>query len=311
MRYGSDFKRMPRTDIFWLKMKNELCIVLMSFMLICGCSDKKEAAAHAPEIAKPSPVERNALQAINECREAREINALIISVQEGLALMQTARRGCEDYLYVHPAGEYRNEASLILVEATQWYQYYYGQVIFEKLVSENNLDAASEQLEKIREKISEQKYVGYKKLIDDHVKQAAMDQMETRMPGLSEYAKKLRLDFGNRISYDSDFAEDLIETLYLDCNSRDGRVLPVANILHARLASLNTEKMHLEIEVETRDEGVRVHDRLVENSGKLVHKSVAYHINKWGDIRPINHSIEAVYNACFSGWGEIWVIPKK
>jgi hypothetical protein len=54
-----------------------------------------------------------------------------------------------------------------------------------------------------------------------------------------------------------------------------------------------------------------VTDVLVDRSGREMHRTLAFEIDRWGELVVRNGRAQAVLNACHGGWGEIWVMPRR
>lgn len=125
------------------------------------------------------------------------------------------------------------------------------------------------------------------------------------------YINKLRSGYSKRLKYVTPFAKSVIQSFYIDCQANDGRHLPLENLLLAKLASLDEKNAWLVIRADSRGDEVRIYDDLVGSNGKVMNSTLAFELNKWGDIRSMNGKIEAVINSCFFGYGPIWVTPRK
>lgn len=122
------------------------------------------------------------------------------------------------------------------------------------------------------------------------------------------YIQRLRERYGKRIQFENQAARDAVIGFNINCNSRDGRILPLINVFLAKLAAVDGERSHLTIHVESRGGATRVRDRLLTD-GRIVDDRVVFEINQWGELRSTNGKAEAVMNACFGSFGPIWRLP--
>lgn len=122
----------------------------------------------------------------------------------------------------------------------------------------------------------------------------------------SEYVAKLESTFGKRLHFESNEAARIVQNFNIDCRAQDGRTLPLRNLLYARLASMDSKTAWLETFVQERGGEVRIIDSLRGPKIAPAPDTLAFEINKWGDLRPIGFRAEAVLNACFGSSGPIW-----
>lgn len=122
------------------------------------------------------------------------------------------------------------------------------------------------------------------------------------------YVQGLRGKYGNRIQFATPQARKTVEDFSLDCQAPDGRVLPLMNVMLAKLAQLDSKDSYLTARVDSRGNDVRVYDEFVQG-GKVVDSRVAFEINKWGELRSLVARVEALRNACFGSFGPIWLLP--
>jgi hypothetical protein len=135
--------------------------------------------------------------------------------------------------------------------------------------------------------------------------------LEVRYPGHSAHALGLRRQFAHRITYRTEQARQAVESFNVDCRGPDGRFLPLSNVILAKLASMSAEHAHLEVDVDSRGDEVRITDVLVDRNGQEMHRTLAFEIDRWGELKVRNGRVQAVLNACYGGWGEIWVMATR
>lgn len=106
----------------------------------------------------------------------------------------------------------------------------------------------------------------------------------------------LQKRFGSRLIYKGDSTgRALVEDFHIYCNARDGRSLPLKNLLLARLANEDA-RVSLRSEVHVRGGDIRVVD-VGTMPDKTLMRVNALHISKFGDVKPLTFSIDALYNA--------------
>lgn len=127
----------------------------------------------------------------------------------------------------------------------------------------------------------------------------------------ASYGEALNKKFGSRLTYTSQFARQVVEGFDIDCKARDGRSLPLRNVLLAVLKETDHyPKLWLTFRVEARGRTVRVYE--VANTPKGPDWEKVYlEINEWRELRLNAVRPEAVLNACFGSFGPIWSLPKR
>lgn len=125
-------------------------------------------------------------------------------------------------------------------------------------------------------------------------------------PSNSMYISGLKRDYGKKIHFESSNAEKIVRDFTIDCK-RNGRYLPLANILLARLASVN-EDMSTETYIKEKYGEVRIIDSYQAPGGNTI-ETVSFQINKWGEFIPMGGiTTSAVLNACSGSHGPIWLL---
>lgn len=122
------------------------------------------------------------------------------------------------------------------------------------------------------------------------------------------YAQSLRAKYASRIKFETAYSRRVVEDFAIDCQARDGRSLPLMNVMLAKVDQLDGKDGYLTSRVDSRGEDVRVFDEWVEG-GRVVDSRLAFEINKWGELRTLLARPEAIRNACFGSYGHIWVSP--
>ncbi|MGH8434548.1 MAG: hypothetical protein ACRERX_08685 [Pseudomonas sp.] len=123
----------------------------------------------------------------------------------------------------------------------------------------------------------------------------------------AEYVTDLKVRYGSRITYNSQTAFLTVSTFHIDCRAKDGRYLPLENVLLARLSEMDNEKMWLESVADSRGNQVRIYDYLKSQDGALTEPTMSIEINSWGELRTYGVRTEAILNACYGSYGPIWV----
>ncbi|WP_157667480.1 hypothetical protein [Comamonas serinivorans] len=123
------------------------------------------------------------------------------------------------------------------------------------------------------------------------------------------YVKRLQTKYGHRLEFSGAHSRQTVLDFNIDCRAKDGRYLPLENVLLAKLASLERNDMWLITKVKSRGNDVWIYDQLMRRDGKVVHSHVAFEINHWGELRSPNGKLEALRNACFGSYGPIWKLP--
>lgn len=126
-----------------------------------------------------------------------------------------------------------------------------------------------------------------------------------------DYVFNLKKKYASRLRYETAYARTVVQGFDLDCRTRDGRYLPLENVLLARIASMDKGQFKFTIRASSRGEDVRIYDDMTDASGGIVNTMVAFEINKWGEIRSPSIRMEAVLNSCLGSYGPIWVMPDK
>lgn len=129
---------------------------------------------------------------------------------------------------------------------------------------------------------------------------------ETAHSPNAKHVAKLEAAYRNRLHFESDEAARIVQTFNIDCRAPDGRSLPLRNLLYARLASMDSKAAWLEIFAQERGSEVRIIDSLRGPKIPADTNTVAFKINKWGEVRPVGITVEAVLNSCFGSYEPIW-----
>jgi hypothetical protein len=135
---------------------------------------------------------------------------------------------------------------------------------------------------------------------------ARWDSQEYRL----EYLLKLEASYKKRVHFESAKAEEIVRNYNIDCRAKDGRFLPLLGVLYARhdaVVQRSENKAWLETFVQERDGEVRIIDSFRTQKGTVGDDTLVFQINKWGELRPVSISHEAVRNACFGFQGPIWL----
>lgn len=264
----------------------------------------KTASVNNPAVLAPAPEK---LVLFDRCKVARTKSGDDKNAEAARQEMEVAVTACQDYLKKFSDEVEANQVKAIEAEGKSWLEYYDNVSHLESLISDNQIDNARDYLTDRKGKFSKFDRERLETLLNQKVSQ----NEQTSMPGFSEYAKSLHRKYAKRLTFKTQYAREVVESFYLDCKSTDKRALPITNVIMAKLAAMDRQDMHMEVEADSRGEDVRVVDYLVDKDGKVVHSSVAYEINKWNEIHTINTRLDALYYACFNGYGEIWVVPNN
>lgn len=120
------------------------------------------------------------------------------------------------------------------------------------------------------------------------------------------YIKSLREKFGSRIEYKSAEAAAIVNGFNINCKSKDGRYLPLRNVLLAKLREASTKDVWMQTIIEGRAGEVRIYDYLRNKTGKLTSPELIFQISSRGELKPVQIRAEALMNACFGSYGPIW-----
>lgn len=124
------------------------------------------------------------------------------------------------------------------------------------------------------------------------------------------YISKLKKDYKNRIHFESENAEQIVEDFNIDCEApqANGQYLPLINVLYARLASADNGDTWIETNIQERGGEVRISD-ILHKSGQILGDKVVFQINKWNELSSMGGiRVEAIRNACFNSYGPIWLL---
>ncbi|MEL7935675.1 hypothetical protein [Pseudomonas delhiensis] len=120
------------------------------------------------------------------------------------------------------------------------------------------------------------------------------------------YVERLQRDFGARLHYSSAMAEEIVRKINIDCRSRDGRYLPLYNVLLARLDEANEADAWMETRIVDSGNNIMVYDSIHLKSGKQFEPRLTLEINEWGGVKMHDVRRQALSNACFGAYGPIW-----
>lgn len=274
---------MKRPPGFFLETSRSgllLLVSVMSTLLLSACLDLGAGQASVREMAPavaPAPAAEDIARWLLGCMRGRTEGGSIVDVEEGRAAMDEALMNCRVFLERFAQGETASRVEALREDARHWLAHY-----TQRSSRPSGQGGGGSEL-----------------------------SLEAMYPGHSPYALDLRRKFGHRIQFKTDVSRHAVESFHVDCRSRDGRSLPLINVILAKLASMSAEHAHLEVEVDSRSEDVRVTDVLVDRDGREMHRTLAFEIDRWGELKVRNGRVQAVLNACQGGWGEIWVMPNR
>jgi hypothetical protein len=112
------------------------------------------------------------------------------------------------------------------------------------------------------------------------------------------FAAKLRAKYSARLSFSTQRAEEIVEDFDIDCHRSDRRFLPLLNVLFSQMAMMDMANTWLTVEVENRDDEVRVFDILQGKHGPISQPDLVFEINKWSELSVHGIRVEAVMNEC-------------
>ena len=263
-------------------------------VLIAGCSK-------APE----SPPVPSADSLVAACMKGRDVDGASTDADMAWADAQVALNACQKYAELYPTGPDRNKTTAGLGEAKIWRDYYANVVTAEELIQK---ESYAEAIEFIAQDKRLQEF--HRTRLLRSIEEAISADLDRRFPGISPYAKQLHARFGHLVTYKTAEARKAVERFKIDCRAPDGRYLPLTNVLVAKIASGQGPRgMHMVIEADSRGDDVRIVDKVIEGNGREVYSRVGFELNKWGELRPVNITTDALYNACVGSHGPIWVAP--
>lgn len=273
-------------------------VIIFSVFGLFGCQEKN--VNKLPELQTVDLIRLK-----ESCQKANGLADQEYSISDGVEKSIAVASSCKKLIASKVKPNELNEANAMLTEAEFRKSYYSDLAKIEDLAKSNEMVELREIYQGIKDRIRDRD----REMVEGLILQSDERELYGGIRGLSDYAKSLRREYKGRINYKTVYARKVVDSFNIDCNSNDKRYLPLSNILYAKLAALDNNQMHLEIEVDSRDDDVRITDYLVGKKGEVVHSSVSYEINKWGELRAINTRLEAIKNSCFHGYGEIWVFP--
>lgn len=104
-------------------------------------------------------------------------------------------------------------------------------------------------------------------------------------------------------------AMQIVSDFAIDCRSKDGRYLPLTNVLYTISAEINRMGGRVEYFIENRGKQVRIYEQSYGKDGRpMMNPRLKFEINEWNEIRSFGISLEAVRNSCFGSYGPIWEI---
>jgi hypothetical protein len=125
----------------------------------------------------------------------------------------------------------------------------------------------------------------------------------------ARYVESLVEKYEARISYSSPYSEQAIKDFQIDCHAPDGRVLPLLNVLYAKIKDADSPTVWLVIKVDSRGDDIRIYDIAMGKRGAVFEPQLSFELNKWGELRSISARTQAIMNACYGTYGPIWVTP--
>ena len=126
-----------------------------------------------------------------------------------------------------------------------------------------------------------------------------------------DYLSQLKKKYSSRLTFSTSRAAEIVAAFDIDCRSRDRRYLPLMNVLYARLAAMDSDKVWVITNVDNRGDEVRIVDSYMGKNGQLVPPRIAFVITKWDELQPLEMTTEALMNLCYGSYGPLWVVPTE
>jgi hypothetical protein len=123
------------------------------------------------------------------------------------------------------------------------------------------------------------------------------------------FVAKLREKYGTRLSFSSQRGEEIVEDFAIDCHRPDRRFLPLMNVLFSQMAMMDMANTWLTVEVENRDDEVRIYEILQDKKGPISQRVLIFDINKWNELSVHDIQAGAVMNECLGSSGPLWETP--
>jgi len=238
--------------------------------------------------------------------KGRDVDGASTNASKAWADAQEALNACQKYAELYPAGPDKNKIRAGQGEARIWRDYYANVLTAEELIEK---ESYAEARAFIDQDTGMQEF--HRSRLLQSMERAIGADLDRRFPGISPYAKQLHAEFGHLVTYKTPDARLAVERFKIDCRAPDGRYLPLVNVLMAKAASGQGPRgMHMVIEADSRGDDVRIVDKVIDGNGREVYSRVGFELNKWGELRPVNITTDALYNACAGSHGAIWVAPR-
>lgn len=267
---------------------------VLAVVLVAGCSKSPETP--------PAPT---AGYLVATCMKGRDVDGAATDANKAWADAQVALNACQKYAELYPTGPDKNKITAGQGEAKIWRDYYANVVTAQELIEK---ESYAEARAFIAQDTGMQEF--HRTRLLHAIEEGVSADLDRRFPGISPYAKQLHAKFGHLVTYRTAEAQQAVERFKIDCRAPDGRYLPLTNVLVAKIASGQGPRgMHMVIEADSRGDDVRIVDKVIDGNGREVYSRVGFELNKWGELRPVNITTDALYNACVGSHGPIWVAP--
>ncbi|WP_165106399.1 hypothetical protein [Caballeronia sp. SBC2] len=121
-----------------------------------------------------------------------------------------------------------------------------------------------------------------------------------------KYVASLRAQYGSRVHFESADAERIVRSYNIDCRAKDRRSLPLMNVLYLQLSLSSNKDFWVEKYVEEQGGEIRITDVIRGHPPHIAPPELAFEINRWGELRPVSITTNAIRNSCFGSYGPIW-----
>lgn len=288
---------------------NRIQITAAAALLLLGCGGHDNSQQ---SLQSPDPKEVEVRLSPSLCKRINVSKPEGATYLDKMTSIKQALAACNQIADKNPSSRQDEALTEKITALNSLAMQYQALSEVESYISHKNFTAASRKLDESRELLGEKVHISLSKQIQVKKDADALEKWQATFPGFSKYAKSLHDKYHDRAIFKTADSKRIIESFNIQCNSKDGRYLPLINIIYAKIASMDNKTTYLGMIADSRGEEIRIYDVLVsKTSGKIISQSLAYEIDKWNELRIIGTTVDAHLSACFSGWGEIWAFPKS
>lgn len=139
-------------------------------------------------------------------------------------------------------------------------------------------------------------------------RKSCQEYIKPNKEAAENYVAFLWKNYSSRLNFASKEAEKAVLGFNIDCRAKDGRYVPLVNIL---LVNANTIKnFDMSFYIKKIGGTTRIYSELRKDGKQVYEPSLSFEINEWGELRPYGGvTTSGLLSSCTGAHGKIWVAP--